>query len=289
MKPRVPNPREQAVAWVLTFWADWEECRDDSSDAPGTAESQRGCRSGPHTISRTGSKSGSWPRSRSETRQSPKADSYYAPEKAWSLLAAWGAVWRFFPELPEALASTGAAIKQDAPDLLAALRQASDPAEWLERAQHLHRAWNFAVREDALRELEMGAIDLFDRLDRHSLALCMARRLASEREAADLTRRAEQLEKAETFFAQHVDAFLPAAHLASAVIAACRPDLEVADPELWRTLRKHRQLEEVWMEAGSASEPQNLPELDKKAIQDKVSQRLADVTEEVQPQQPPEE
>src|SRR5258708_38583411 len=107
MKPRAPNPREQAVGWVLTFCADWEECRGDS---------------------------------------------YYAPEKAWSLLAAWGTVWRFFAELPEALSSAAAVMKQDVPALLAALRQASDPAAWLERARHLHRAWDFAVREDALRE-----------------------------------------------------------------------------------------------------------------------------------------
>lgn len=233
MKPGAPDLREQSVAWVLTFCADWEECRDDC---------------------------------------------YYGPEKAWSLLAAWGTVGRCFAELPEALASARAVIKQDTLTLLAALRQAPDPAEWLDRARQLDRAWDFAVGEDALRELEMGAIDLFDCLDRHSLALCMARRLDSGSEVAHLISRTQLLTQAEGYFAQHVEVFLPAAYLASAEIAACRPDLEAADPELWLTTRKHRQLEEVWKEMEVTALPQSLTEQDKQAIQAKVSQRLGAVS-----------
>jgi hypothetical protein len=209
-------------------------------------------------------------------------DHFYASECAWALLAAWGAVHRFFAELPAESASVSVLVQRDAATLLAALRQASEPAEWLERSRELDRAWDFAVRQDALRELEMAAVDLFDRLDRHSLALCMARRLDSGNEAADLTRRAEQLAQAEGFFAQHVDAFLPAAPLASAVMAACRPDLEEADPELWRTTRKHRRLEEAWKEAEAIGSPPCLTERDKQVIQAKVALWVAEVAEESQ-------
>lgn len=203
-----------------------------------------------------------------------RSDPDYAPEYAWSLLAAWGEVCRFFDKLPEEVASIPALLQRDAGALLASLGQAPPPAEWLERARRLDRAWNYAVHEEPLRDLELGAINLFHQLDRHSLAVCMARRLTAECSEttgwlADWTR---QVEQAEEFFADHVDAFLPVAFLARAVLANCRPDLDEADPELWETTLKHRRLEELGEEMEADLEPVRLTDRDRQAIQAKVAQ-----------------
>jgi hypothetical protein len=205
-----------------------------------------------------------------ESWQDCREDPDYAPALAWELFAAWGELHRFFAELPAEVGSVPALVQRDASILLAALGKAVEPKEWLDRARDVEQAWDYTTREDALRELEMIAIDLFDRLDRHSLALCMARRLNSGSEADSLMRRAEQLAHAELFFAQHIDAFVPAAPLAIRVIAALRPDLEQADPELWRTTQIHSRLAEAWKEAEGGGSPPHLSERDKQASLVKV-------------------
>src|SRR5947209_7721404 len=97
-----------------------------------------------------------------------REDPCYAPEAAGELLAAWGALNRFFVEFPAEIVPVLELVQRDAVALLGAVRQASEPVEWLDRSRDLDGAWDVTVREDWLRELEMGAIDQFDRLDRHS-------------------------------------------------------------------------------------------------------------------------
>lgn len=212
-----------------------------------------------------------WAQTFCEDWKECRDDSYFAPVKAWALLAAWGAVRRFFAEMPVDVAGVSELLQRDSIAILAALWQSPDPAEWLERARSLDGAWDFALREHELRELETRATVLFDELDRHGLALCMARRLDPGSENTELNRRIEQLSLAEEFFAQHVVSFLPTAHLAAAEIAAFRPDLEQADPELWLTTLKHRRLDQVRKETESFRSPQFLTERDKEAIQAKVA------------------
>jgi hypothetical protein len=195
-------------------------------------------------------------------------DPDYAPSKAWSLLAAWGGVCRFFP--PEALPAEASAVfalvHQDAAVLLNALRQAPEPAEWLERARGLDGAWDFATGEEVVRELETAAVTLFDELDRHSLAACMAARLDPAGASAEwLAAWQRQVEEAEGWFRDHVEAFLPAAPLAAATLAACRPGLE-DDEALWQTVLKHRVLEEAVEEAEAEPALPRLSESDKRAI-----------------------
>lgn len=199
-------------------------------------------------------------------------DPVYGPDNAWALLAACAALYRFFSVLPAEVVSVPAVLQRDSAALLAVLRQGLTPTEWLDRARDVDGAWDYATDDDALRELKMIAIDLFDRLDRHNLVLWMARRLDSGSEAENLNRRAEQLARDEEFFVNHIDAFFPAASLAKAVIAALRPDLEQADPELWKTTRIHHILVDAWNEAEGGTSPSCLTDRDKEAILLKVRQ-----------------
>ena len=102
-----------------------------------------------------------------------------------------------------------------------------------------------------VRELNLAAVTLFDEFDRISLASCMAPRVTPDGatvEPWETWRR--QVAEAEGWFASHIDAFLPAAPLAGATLAACRPDLD-EDEALWDTVLKHRSLEETIEEAAA--------------------------------------
>lgn len=169
------------------------------------------------------------------------------PRTARDLLAAWGALARLYrPEdFPPEAAPLTDLLRRDAEVVLAAAARAFAGAAWLEQAQELNAAVDFAIDPEAIRELELAAVTLFDELDRSSLAVCMAARLTPEGVTAEpwaAWRR--QLTEAEDWFADHVDAFLPAAPLAGATLAACRPGLE-EDEALWQTVLKHRLLEET--------------------------------------------
>jgi hypothetical protein len=207
-----------------------------------------------------------WAQTFREDWEECRNDPDYAAGKAWCLLAAWGDVCRLYEEPPAAIAQLPELLQRDAPALLTALRQAPEPAEWLDRARDLSSAWDGTVRTDHLRELEDIAVILFDELDRHSLAACMAGRLASDAATAEhLRTRQQQVEEAEAWFRDHVVAFLPAAKLAGAVFAACRPGLE-EDEALWGTVLKHRLLEETAEELNAEPLLQQLTESDKQAI-----------------------
>jgi hypothetical protein len=213
----------------------------------------------------------SWAQVFGEDWQECKDDPAYAPDKARSLLAAWGALCRCFsPDgMPAAAAAVAALVRQDAAALLTALRQGPEPAEWLARARELDGAWDFATDPEAVRELETAAVTLLNELDRSSLAVCMASRLAADEATEPWATWRRQVAEAEEWFAGHVDAFLPAAAGAGATLAACRAGLE-EDEALWQTVLKHRLLEET---AEEAAAPPVLPRLgphDLQAVQDKV-------------------
>jgi hypothetical protein len=211
-----------------------------------------------------------WAQTFREDWEECRNDPDYAAGKAWCLLAAWGDVCRLYEEPPAAIAQLPELLQRDAPALLTALRQAPEPAEWLDRARDLSSAWDGTVRTDHLRELEDIAVILFDELDRHSLAACVADGLPSDAATAEhLRTRQQQVEEAEAWFRDHVTAFLPAAKLAGAVFAACRPGLE-EDEALWRTVLKHRLLEETAEELAAAPVMPRLGPHDLRAMLDKV-------------------
>ncbi len=222
-----------------------------------------------------------------EDWQECRDDPAYAPTKAWSLLAAWGALCRFFPPeaLPAEASAVSAVVHHDAAALLAALPQTPEPAEWIERARNLHRAWDFAACEEVVRELERAAIMLFDELDRNSLAACMAARLAPDGATAErLAAWRQQAEEAEGWFRNHVAAFLPTALLARATLAACRSSLE-EDEALWDTVLKHRLLEEAAEELEADPPPRRLSESDKQALQAKVDRARSNGLAQIVPAQ----
>lgn len=213
-----------------------------------------------------------WAQTFREDWEECRNDPDYAPSKAWSLLAAWGAVCRLYAEPPPELIQLPDLLRRDAEVLLTALAQAPQPAEWLDRARDLDRAWDVTVRADHLSELEDAAAGLFNQLDRHRLAECMARRLLTNGTTPDwLACWSEQLSLADAFFADHVEAFFPAASQAAAVLAGCRADLDEADPELWQTTLNYRHLEEAWEELTADPVLPQLGVHDLRAIQNKLS------------------
>src|SRR5205807_691843 len=95
----------------------------------------------------------------------------------------------------------------------------------------LDNAWDYATREELMRELELTAITLFDELDRHSLAVYVAEQLASADTMMEHVRaRQQEIAGIEEWFRDHVAAFLPAAPLAGAAARGWK-SYECQDPQ----------------------------------------------------------
>ena len=206
-------------------------------------------------------------------------DPALASEKARALLAGWGVLCRLFDpaEPPGEVADVPQLLQESSRRLLDTLQQVPAPADWLERARHLDRAWEHTVRAEDLRELELAAVELFVELDDDSLALCMARRLpGAETASAWLAEWSGQVNQNQSYFAEHTETFLPAAPLAGRWLDASREDLDEADPELWETTLKHRRLEEAAQEAEAGAPPLALNAMDRQALRAWVDTKKAE-------------
>ena len=115
--------------------------------------------------------------------------------------------------------------------------------------------------------------DLFDALDRFTLAEYAARILAAG-DSREGERFRNAVGEAQELFAEKVSAFFPAASYASATLGAFREDLDEHDFELWLTTCKHRLLEETVEEAearsGEILPPEDLVELLRDRIEPKA-------------------
>src|SRR5262249_22601768 len=96
-------------------------------------------------------------------------------------------------------------------------------------------------------EADSHSLDLFDVLDRFSLACHAARQLLPESSEVPEGLRGliEEIAEGEDFLRDYPAAFLGALEIASANLARYRPDLDQVDELLWETTLKHRVLEEL--------------------------------------------
>ena len=103
----------------------------------------------------------------------------------------------------------------------------------------------------ALEGLERQTRELFDELDRNSRAAHAASLLLPEDDS--LRQRLNQFREVavadEEFLAENPQLFLHASPLASALLRACRADLDETDEALWLTTLKHHALEQLSEEA----------------------------------------
>ncbi len=114
----------------------------------------------------------------------------------------------------------------------------------LRRAKDLDRAWDEG--EEDPQELDWQAHELFECLDRASLAVWAVEQLAGSRMDAEwLAASRESLWQAQEFLAARVDLFLCLATDVAAVLSSVRPGLADDEPGLWETLLKHRRIEEA--------------------------------------------
>lgn len=173
-------------------------------------------------------------------------ESESAPRIAQDLLAAWGAFCRVYrtSERNEVAGSVQKLLEDEGPALVAAAAKGPFLEHWIEDVRHMDQAWNFALDQETQRELEMAAGRLFEEFDRASLLVCFAGRPGVQLPSEGLDSWKKQVEEVDEAFSDHVEAFLPAATLASAQLDAFRPDLD-EEEDLWETTLKHQFLEEV--------------------------------------------
>jgi len=198
-------------------------------------------------------------------------DPALAPQVALDVLATWAHLRRFSPESVEAgvVARLQFLVRHDTQRLLACVLGVPFPEDFAADVGSLNEAWDHALEPSEFEDIECQNRELFDQLDRHSLALYAARRLASPGDsgATVLATWSALAEAAEQFVVDHPDEFLPAASLAAHMLAAYRTDLDVYDEPLWNTTLKHRALEELLEErdfGGSLSPAAHFRRLDRK-------------------------
>jgi hypothetical protein len=168
-------------------------------------------------------------------------------ETARTLLALWAGLRRLERAQPDPDEDRLNLLVRDEAARLVQLAYAApllDGADWLRRAEDLDRAWDEG--EEDLQELDWQAHELFERLDRASLAAWAVEKLAEpDTDAGRLAAAREALARAEEFLAARSDVFLCLATDAAAVLSSVRPGLEEDEAGLWETLLKHRRIEEA--------------------------------------------
>jgi hypothetical protein len=188
-----------------------------------------------------------WPAIRNDPRLSPHA--------AADLLAVWAHLQRFpTADVAGNTANRLDRLVQDEKDrLVTQYLRLSVPA--LDEAiVKVDRTWDGLKTWDACEELESQTRDLFDALDRQSLAVYALQRFVPEgsslRPKVDsLTR---DVEKAEQTLLQYAESFYPAASLAIAMLEEYRIDLAVVDRPLWLTTVKYRRMADLYEQENTA-------------------------------------
>lgn len=204
------------------------------------------------------------------------SDSEHAPDAARRLLAASAGICRMYPlnERPDAAMCVERLLEREGEQVLKAWLLSPNLERWIEQARDLDQILDGVQSRDVHQEFDHAAIDAWDELDQHGLAHYQARAVALSRGASldRLNVLAGVLRRAEDFFADHLEVFLPAAASAAAVLASCRRDLLPSDPDLWRTTLIHRALAELHSSLDSEPEYEPLSNRDRQAIVDRAQQ-----------------
>jgi hypothetical protein len=182
-----------------------------------------------------------------------------APCEAENVLAIWAHLRRFPPQiLPTTrVRDFNQFVEREQKRLIDAFLNFRFLEEWTAAVHGLDAAWEETAEPEKMEELEILARDLFDGLDRFSLAEYAARAFSGGKAQGEKFREAVHI--SEELLADKVLAFYPAAPLASAMLAAYREDLDEFDFELWLTTCKHRLLEEALEESEAGSAEMILP------------------------------
>jgi hypothetical protein len=217
-----------------------------------------------------------WARHRLDDWLAVRRDPALAPNAAFALLAIAGETARFFTpsDLPTDLPLDETLIR-DAETLLAALCQHPRLEVWSQEAYTLDEAWQNNPNSDAEMELESASIRLFTDLDENDLALWSASRLPGADSRPWLTEWRHARDQALIAFSEHLGAFLPAAPVARQTLAACRPDLDETDWELFETTLKLDELVELDEEIADTAPAVPLSMDTVKLLQRRLAARLS--------------
>jgi hypothetical protein len=184
-----------------------------------------------------------WPAIRNDLR--------LAPHTAADLLAVWAHLRRF-PSADvagEIVDRLNRLIHEEKDRLATLFLRLSTPA--LDEAiVKIDRAWDGLKTWDACEELERQTRDLFDALDRQSLAVYALLQLVPSEDGRrpDIEELRRKVEKAEQTLLEYAESFYPAASLATAMLEEYRTDLAEADRVLWMTTVKYRRMADLYEE-----------------------------------------
>lgn len=178
-------------------------------------------------------------------------DPRLAPHTAADLLGVWAHLQRFATgDVAGEIADRLDGLVHEEKDRLATcFLRLSHPA--LDEAIiRIDRAWDGLGTWDACQELESETRDLFDALDRQSLAVYALQQLVSAEDGwrPDIEELARKVEKAERTLLQHAESFYPAASLATAMLEEYRMDLAEVNRALWMTTLKYRRMADLYEE-----------------------------------------
>ncbi|MHB1426687.1 MAG: hypothetical protein ACYC3I_26310 [Gemmataceae bacterium] len=186
-----------------------------------------------------------------------RSDPRLAPHTAADLLAVWAHLRRF-PSADvagEIMDRLDRLIDEERDRLATLFLRLSAPA--LDEAiVKLNRAWDSLKSWDACEELERETRDLFDALDRQSLAVYALQQLVPPEDSRrpDIEEPRRKVEKAEQTLLQYAESFYPAASLATAMLEEYRMDLAKADRALWMTTVKYRRMADLYEEEEAPSD-----------------------------------
>jgi hypothetical protein len=169
------------------------------------------------------------------------------PETARALLAVWAGLQRLVPAGTDPDEGRLELLVNSEITRLAGVAcegMLFDADDWLHRAKILDRGVDAAAED--LEELDWQAHELFERLDRASLAVWAIGMLPRPSlDAGTLAATRAALERADAFLAARPDLFVSLAADVADVLSCARPDLDEQEPELWETLLRHRRVEEA--------------------------------------------
>ena len=178
-----------------------------------------------------------------------REDPEIGPREAMRVLATWSHLQRFSPDLldQDIVGKLNEAVQGDAAKLVEHFSELTFIDDWIDHSEALDESWDWILDNDAADEADSYSLDLFDALDRFSLACHASQRLLPESSAIPegLSALIEEVAEGEDFLRDHPDIFLGAIEIASANLARYRPDLDQVDELLWETTLKHRVLEEL--------------------------------------------
>jgi hypothetical protein len=171
------------------------------------------------------------------------------PREAMRVLATWSHLQRFSPDLldHDIVGKLNEAVQGDATKLVERFTELTFIDDWIDDSESLDESWDWILDNDAADEADSYALDLFDVLDRFSLACRASQKLLPEGSEVPegLCALIEEVAEGEDFLRDHPEIFLGAIEIASASLARYRPDLDQVDELLWETTLKHRVLEEL--------------------------------------------